>query len=205
MTYRCNLTATAARRAMREAPGAQIHAPSRSSGRHDDVCAYGCTHGICNSGAFAPCIYSQPAISPSTLAISATTDTFLRAKSRIPFSPALRYKSNSLLANCSRSFSAFSPLPCIFLNCLSAAITSAGGGCVSMCNWACRPNRMDRLWRRSAEERVWRASAPCWVCSRMRMLVFSRARWVDRVVDRALMRWSLTCWSSAGSVCVARS
>jgi len=37
------------------------------------------------------------------------------------------------------------------------------------------------------------------------MLVFSRARWVDRVVDRALMRWSLTCWSSAGSVCVARS
>lgn len=37
------------------------------------------------------------------------------------------------------------------------------------------------------------------------MLVFSRARWVDRVVERALIRWSLPSWSSAGSVCVARS
>lgn len=37
------------------------------------------------------------------------------------------------------------------------------------------------------------------------MLVFSRARWVERVAERVFMRWSLASWSCAGSAWVARS
>ena len=150
---------------------------------------------------------SSFSISSCVRASSLERCSFLFARSFIPFSPAFSYMRNSLFARHSLSLKLLSPLPCCFLNSLSATTNSAGGGWLKVWIFACRPSKVAFVCNSSAEDLVWRAKAPCWVCSSIRMLVWSSWRCVLSRSDALFMRrrrascsscgksWIAVCWS----------